>query len=272
MQTFETLHVSCEGGIAEVQLARPERGNALTVTSFREFAAAFEALDADPAVRVVVLHAAGKAFTYGLDLMAASNELGAFLQGGLAAERERLRSLIVTLQRQCGAAAACRHPVIAAVQGACIGGGLDLISACDLRVCTADARFSLRETRVAMVADLGSLQRLPFVIGDAATRELALTAKDIDAPRALALGLVSAVLPDAAALLEHARAEARTIAALPPLVVQGVKRVLNRPVGRAVADGLDHVAVWNSAFLPSEDLLEAMMAFMQKRPPAYTGR
>jgi enoyl-CoA hydratase len=162
--------------------------------------------------------------------------------------------------------------VIAAVHGWCVGGGVDLITACDLRICSADARFSVRETKVAMVADLGSLQRLPLVIGDAATRELALTGKDIDATRALALGLVSQVTADRTALDAAARALAAEIAGNPPLVVRGVKQILDDATRRDVAEGLDRVAVWNSAFLPSEDLAEAASAFVARRPPAWKGR
>jgi len=258
--------------IAEVWLSRPEAGNALNAALFRELEEAFCALDADDEVRVAILLGEGKAFSYGLDLMAAPVDFGPVLQEGLAKERMDLRDLVLTLQRQCGAPAACRKPVIAAIHGWCIGGGLDLVAACDLRLCSEDARFSLREARVAMVADLGSLQRLPRIIGDAATRELAFTAKDIDAQRALALGLVSQVLPDKDALMTAARKEAETIAALSPLVTRGIKQVLGFGEGRRLSDGLEYVASWNAAFLQSEDLKEAMLAFMERRLPAYKGR
>lgn len=125
---------------------------------------------------------------------------------------------------------------------------------------------------MGIVADIGSLQRLPRIIGDAATRELALTAKDIDAARAERMGLVSQVLPDRDALLEAARQEAEGIAALPPLVVQGVKHVLEQQDGMTIAQGLEYVATWNSAFLASEDLSEAFTAFFEKRDPDYKGR
>src|SRR5262249_28345638 len=134
------------------------------------------------------------------------------------------------------------------------------------------ARFSLREVKVAMVADLGSLQRLPRIIGQGATRELALTGKDIDAARAQSMGLCNDVLPDRAALDAAARAWAAEIAANPPLVVRGVKDVLDHGEGKSVAEGLDYVATWNSAFLASEDLGEATAAFAAKRTPEFKGR
>lgn len=269
---YDTLTVSVQDHVAELALNRPGVGNATNAQLFAELEAALAALDEDDSVRVVVLRGEGKAFCYGLDLTAAPVDFSPVIQEGLAGPRLELRQLILTLQRQCGAPAACRKPVIAAVHGWCIGAGLDLVAACDLRLCSADARFSLREARVAMVADLGSLQRLPRIIGDAATRELALTAKDIDAPRALQLGLVSQVLESPAALLEAARAEARRIAALPPLVVRGVKQVLDYQDGKPVSEGLEYVATWNAAFLQSDDLKEAIAAFMQRRKPEYQGQ
>src|SRR5262249_44339692 len=159
-------------------------------------------------------------------------------------------------------------PVIAAVGGWCIGGGLDLIAACDIRLCSQDARFSLREVKVAIVADLGSLQRLPRIIGEGNTRELALTGKDIDANRALRINLVNEAQHTQEALLEADRPPPRETAHNPPLVVQGIKRVMNYCAGKSVAEGLEYVAVWNSAFLQSEDLGEAMRAFAERRPPS----
>jgi enoyl-CoA hydratase len=149
---------------------------------------------------------------------------------------------------------------------------LDLAAACDIRLASADVKISLRETKIAIVADLGSLQRLPAIIGDGLTRELAFTAKDVPADRALAIGLVNAVHPDAAALQAAATAMANEIAANAPLTVRGVKKVLDFGRSRRVQDGLDYVAVFNSAFLSSEDLGEAMAAFLEKRPADYKGR
>ncbi len=267
--TFETVKIERDGYVAEVVLNRPEAGNAFNAQLFADVHDAFEALDGDDDCRAIVLRAEGKAFTYGLDLMSAPVDFGPVLSEGLAGVRLELRRLIERLQVQTGKPAVIRKPVVAAVHGWCIGAGLDLISACDIRLCSADARFSLREARVAMVADIGSLQRLPRIIGDAATRELALTAKDIDATRALALGLVSQVHDDREAVYAAARVEAQLIAGLSPVAVQGVKHVLNEQDGMTVQQGLDYVATWNSAFLQSEDLKEAFAAFFEKRTPEY---
>jgi enoyl-CoA hydratase len=148
---------------------------------------------------------------------------------------------------------------------------MDLASACDVRLCARDARFSVREVKVAIVADMGSLQRLPRIIGHGNTRELAFTGKDIDADRALRIGLVNDVLEDEAALLTRATEMARQIADNPPLVVQGIKQVLAYGEERRILDGERYAAVWNAAFLASKDLTEAMTAFMEKRAPRFTG-
>jgi enoyl-CoA hydratase len=265
--------VTTEGGIAEVSLKGPGKGNAMGPDFWRECPEVFRALDADPAVRVVVLRGSGKAFCYGLDLVAMAGELGPLMAPGAGpAERTRLLDLIGQMQSGPDAVAKCRKPVIAAVHSWCIGGGLDLISACDFRLCSASAKFSLREVKVAMVADVGSLQRLPHLIGEGATRELAFSGKDIDADRALRLGLVSEVFADDEALFAGARKAAADIARNPPLVVQGIKHIMNARLERSLADGLRQVAVWNSAFLASEDLGEAMSAFVEKREPHYQGK
>lgn len=254
--------------VATVTLTRPTMPPAF----FGEIEAAFRGLAQDRDLRAVVVRSAGKAFSYGLDLSAAFQELGPHLAGGGAASRMDLLALIGRLQGAFNAVAACPVPVIAAIHGHCIGGGLDLISACDVRLASADAKISLRETKIAIVADLGSLQRLPAIIGQGHTRELAFTGKDVSAARAKEIGLVNEVYADQAALLDAARAMAAEIAANPPLTVRGVKQVLDHGEGKTVAEGLAYVAAWNAAFLASEDLGEAMRAFLERRLPTFQGR
>ena len=262
------LRIDRDDHIAVVSLLGPTMPPAL----FTELGETFTALSRDAALRAVIVRGDGKAFSYGLDLSAAFASWGPAFAGQGAAARTELWTMIRGVQATITAVASCPAPVIAAVHGWCVGGGVDLITACDLRICTADARFSVRETKIAIVADLGSLQRLPLVIGDAATRELALTGKDIDATRALSLGLVSEVVADRAALDAAARALAAEIAGNPPLVVRGVKQILDQATRGAVAEGLERVASWNAAFLPSEDLGEAAAAFAARRQPIWKGR
>lgn len=157
------------------------------------------------------------------------------------------------------------------MSGWCIGGGVDLITACDVRLASKDARFSVREVKLAMVADVGTLARLPAIVGQGVARELALTGDDFDAARAQRIGLVNEVYESQAALLDAARAMAARIAKNSPLVTRGIKEVMNAQSELAAAQSLATVALWNSAFLPSKDLLEAMGAFLEKREPTFTG-
>ena len=175
------------------------------------------------------------------------------------------------MQRAINAVADCRTPTIASVHGWCIGGGVDLISAVDIRYASADAKFSVREVKLAMVADVGSLARLPLILSDGHLRELALTGKDIDAARAEKIGLVNDVYDDAEASLAAAHETAAEIAANPPLIVNGIKDVLDQQRIARVSESLRYVAAWNAAFLPSKDLTEGITATFEKRPPNFTG-
>lgn len=264
----ETIRVERDGHVAHVVLLE----KTMRPLFFRELGGVFRGFKSDAELRAVVVRSAVSCFSYGLDLPAAASEMGEAFAGGGAATRAQLLTTIEQLQSEFNAVADCPVPTIAALHGWCIGGGLDLAAACDIRIASADVKISLRETKIAIVADLGSLQRLPAIIGDGLTRELAFTAKDVAADRALAIGLINAVHPDAAALQEAAKAMAAEIAANAPLTVRGVKKVLDFGRSRRVQDGLDYVAVFNSAFLSSEDLGEAMAAFLEKRPAKYKGR
>jgi enoyl-CoA hydratase len=236
-----------------------------------------EALGDDPEVRAVVVAARGPHFSSGLDLASFGGVLGGGGDGGdgapsQAATRHRTHRQIRAMQAAITAVADCPVPVIAAVHGLCLGGGVDLVTACDIRLASSDATFSVRETRIAIVADLGTLQRLPAIVGPGHAAELVYTGRDTPADRALAVGLVNAVHPDVDALHAAARALAQEIAANPPLAVRGSKAVMTAPDRPVVAEGLERVALWNSAFLPSADLQEALVAFAERRPPRFTGQ
>lgn len=275
--TFDNLTIERDDDVAFLWLDRPEKLNALHRALWASIPAAVAELDADPGVRVIVVAGRGKAFCAGIDLLDHAAALaggGAISGGGESAvgKRRALYDDVRRYQRTMSCFADTNKPVIAAVHGACIGAGMDLITACDIRLASADAKFSVRETRIAMVADVGTLQRLPRVIGDGPARELIFTGRDIDATRAHAIGLVNDVLPDTAALHARARELAAEIAANSPLAAQGAKQVLGFAVRREVDAALDYVALWNSAFLHSDDLTEAMTAFMQRRPPKFRGQ
>jgi enoyl-CoA hydratase len=268
-----SLRVDIADGVAEVTLLGPGKGNAMGPDFWRELPVVFGELDQDDDVRAVVLTGSGANFSYGLDLPAMSGSWAGMLGGrSLAGPRTSFLREIRALQDAVTAIAACRKPVIAAVSGWCIGGGLDVIAAADIRLASAEAKFSVREVRVAIVADLGSLQRLAGIVGEGHLRELALTGRDIDAARAERIQLVNDVYPDQASVLAAARELATEIATNPPLVVQGVKEVLGHRRERDVADGLRYVGAWNAAFLPSEDLGEAVQAFVERRSPTFNGK
>jgi enoyl-CoA hydratase len=278
MQPFdsEVLSIERSDHVATLYLDRPEARNAMGAALFEDLPRAMELLDGDDDVRAIVLAARGPHFCVGLDL----KSMGGVLTGGGAREGEAgaVRSNAATyeaireLQDAVSSLAATNKPVIAAIHGYCIGGGVDLIAACDLRVASADAVFSVREAKVAIVADLGSLQRLPGIIPAGHLSELALSGRDIDAARAERIGLVNDVLDDASGALAHAQGLAAEIAANSPLAVQGTKAVLAANEGRTIEEGLDFVATWNTLYLRSDDLKEAMSAFLEKRPPRFTGR
>ena len=274
--TFANLDIERDGGVAILWLDRADKLNALHRALWDSIPQAVASLDADDSVRAIVLAGRGKGFCSGIDLMDhAQGFAGGSLSGRGTSAVGKRRAMYDDIRRYQGTVssfALTNKPAIAAVHGVCLGGGMDLITACDLRVCAADAVFSVRETRIAMVADVGTLQRLSRIVGDGAARELIFTGRDIDAARAAAIGLVNEVLPDGEACIARARAIAAEIAANSPLAVQGCKQVLGHAERRAIDANLDYVALWNAAFLQSDDLAEAMAAFAQRRPPQFKGQ
>ena len=265
------LTLEYDGPVATLWLDRPDHRNALGLAFWADLPAAMQRVSSTREVRVVVLAAKGPAFTVGLDLKAMGSLLLQPEDGSDAQQHRALYQEIQRLQAAISSVADCPKPVLAAVHGYCLGGGFDLVTACDVRLAAADAVFSVRETKMAMVADLGTLQRLPSIVGQGHVAELVYTGKDIGAERARQIGLVNAVYEDRAALLEAARALADEIAANAPGAVQGAKAVLRACRDKTVEEGLEHVALWNTSFLRSNDLTEAITAFREKRPPSFDG-
>jgi enoyl-CoA hydratase len=269
---YDVFEIERAAGVSTLWLANPARRNAMGPPFWDELPRAMAELTDDPETRAVVLAARGPHFTVGLDLAGMGGSLAGTEPTSGAAARMRTLHEIGRLQRSITAVADCPKPVLAAIHGWCIGGGIDLITACDVRVASTDAKFSVRETRIAIVADVGTLQRLPGIVGRGIAAELCLTGDDFDAERARSIGLVNAVHRDAATTVAAAQDMAARIAANSPLAVQGTKRVLRYCEGKSVEDGLAFVATWNAAFIQSDDLGEAMAAFFEKRPPRFTGR
>jgi enoyl-CoA hydratase len=270
-EPYESLTIEVKDNVAQVTLIGPGKGNAMGPAFWAEMPAAFAELDADPEVRAIVLTGSGRNFSYGLDLMAMGGMLPSAGGDPSARPRADFHKKLKGMQQSITAVADCRTPTIASVHGWCIGGGVDLISAVDIRYASADAKFSIREVKLSIVADVGSLARLPLILNDGHLRELALTGRDIDAARAEKIGLVNDVFADADASLAAAHETAAEIAANSPLVVHGIKDVLDEQRTADVAASLRYVAAWNSAFLPSKDLGEGIKAMFEKRKPEFTG-
>lgn len=266
--------------VAIVWLDRPDKRNAMAPAFWTEFPQVMDAVGSDPEVRAIVIAARGQSFTVGLDLTAfgpavMAGDIAAI--GGSQSPSEVTKRLntyhqIKLMQRTFSSIADNPKPVIAAIHGHCIGAGVDLTTACDIRLAAADAVFSVRETKIAMVADVGTLQRLPYIIDPGKLAELVYTGRDWGAAEAKDMGFVSSVHDDAAAVQTAALAMAEEIAANSPLAVQGSKAVLNASRRRKVHEDLETVALWNAAFLYSDDLAEAIQAFVERRPPDYKGQ
>ncbi len=265
---LETLRVSIEDRIAHVALCRGGDLNTLTPAFWREFPAVIRAIDDRAAARVIVLSGDGRHFTAGMDLGVLAG-----LDGGddrePARAGERMRNWVLGLQRTFNALEQARMPVLAAVQGACVGGGVDMICAADSRYCTEDAWFSVKETQLGMAADLGTLQRLPRLIPQGLARELVYTGRKLEAAEAASCGFVNRVFPTREGMLEEVMAVAAEIAANSPLAVTGSKEMLNFSREHPIAESLRYMATWQAGMLKPRDLSEALTAAREKRAPEF---
>ncbi|KZE34206.1 enoyl-CoA hydratase [Crenobacter luteus] len=260
---WQSLEVARHGAVACVTLNRPRQANALDATLWRELREAMEWCDRSADVRAVVLAGHGRHFCAGLDLAMLAGLSARIADPCGGRQREKLLAEIEALQASVNSLEACRKPVIAAVHGACVGGGLDIALAADIRYASEDAFFGVREVAMGMVADVGTLQRLPRVVGEGVAREWAYTGRDVTAAEAFAAKLVNRLAADRDAVVAAALDTASQIAARSPLAVRGTKRVLNYSRDHGVRDGLAFVAQWNAAMLLSEDLAAAATADRQ---------
>ena len=266
--TNDFFQLDTDGHIAHLQLNRPERLNTMAPAFFPALRDAVRALADAGEARVLVLSSTGKHFSAGMALDVFGGE-EAFLVTRTARARlgfqEHLRKLIACFS----ALDEVRLPVICAVQGGCIGGALDLATACDIRVCSADAFFTVQEVHLGMMADLGVLQRLAKIVPPGVARELAYTGERMSAERALQVGLVNAVLPDAPATLAHAMVLARSIASKSPLAVAGCKLALNHARDHGTAASLAHMTLLQSAIFDTDEIALAIAGWKAKQPAAF---
>lgn len=266
---YESLTLDLQDHIATITLNRPEKGNALNAAMWTEIRQAFEWVDRQSEARVAILRGEGKHFCTGIDLHMMMNVVRQIQTDCDGRTREELRNIIVDMQGTVGSLERCRKPVLAAIHGACIGGGIDLVCCADMRYATADAQFSIREIDIGMTADVGTLQRMPKLVGEGMVRELAYTGRVFSGAEAADMRFVNRTFFTPQALFEGVLEIARTIAQKGPLAMRGTKEMITYARDHSVADGLNYVAAWNAAMLMSADLAEAMQAGVQKRKPVF---
>ena len=257
------FEIDTQDHVAHLRLNRPERLNTMAPPFFPALRDAVRTLNHSGDARVLVISSTGKHFCAGMALEVFGGD-DALLATHTARARlsfqESLRQLIDCFS----ALDEARLPVICAIQGGCIGGALDLATACDIRLCSADAFFTVQEIHIGMMADLGVLQRLMKIVPQGVARQMAYTGERVDAERALGIGLVNAVLPDAPALLAHAMALAHEIAAKSPLAIAGSKLALNHARDHGTAASLAQMSWLQSAIFDTAEMAAAIAAWKAK--------
>lgn len=266
---YSTLQLEFNQKIAHLTLNRPATLNSMNRAFWQEFPAALREVEQADDIRVLVISSTGKHFSAGMDLEVFSQPDPRMFGGEVSRRAEFMRRLVLELQACFSALENLRIPVLAAIQGGCIGGALDLVCACDSRYCTADAFFTIKETELGITADLGTLQRLPKWISPGLVRELAYTSRNLPATEAKASGLVNHVFPDQTTLLAGVMEIAAQIAAHSPLAVAGSKAMLNYARDHSVADSLQYMATWQAGMFQAADLMESMQAKQAKRATNY---
>ncbi len=265
-QDFECFRITREGAVARLTLSRPEKRNSMTPAFWTELPQVVTALSNAGDVRALVIDAEGPHFTAGMDI-------SVFTGGGLETEAPSQRDAFMrgarALQDTFTALETARFPVIAAIQGGCIGGGVDMVTACDIRLAAPDTVFRIEEINIGMMADVGTLQRLPKLIPEGVARQLAYTGETLTAERAERLGLVNEILPDHDALRARAMEMAQTIASKAPLAVAGSKHAMNYARDHATADALSYAMTLQASIWSPQDILEAIKARGEKRAGAF---
>lgn len=267
--SYQTFTLEINNKIAHLAMNRPDKANSLNRTAWEEMQAIFERLDEDPEVRVIVLSGNGKHFCAGIDVAMLAQVAPFGSKECPGRTREKVRKSVLKLQAPITAIEKCSKPVLAAIHGGCIGGGVDIITACDMRYSTEDAYFTVKEIDMGMVADIGTLQRLPKVIAQGIAREMIYTGRKVSGKEAKSIQLVNETYPDKEALLAGVMAIAANIASKSPLSIRGAKHVLNYSRDHGVDDGLEYIATWNAGMLISDDIMKAVQAYMQKSEAVF---
>lgn len=273
---YECFDVEVNDKIGHIRMTRPDKANSMVASFWRDLPEIVDGLSASGSVRAIVLSGDGKHFCSGMDLsvFGSDDTIGQGAADGTAAghrsrRNERFRSTALKLQDSFTCLERARVPVLCAIQGACIGGGIDMISAADMRYATESAYFSIQEINIGMTADVGTLQRMPKLVAEGIVRELAYTGRRWSAAEAHAAGFVNAVFPDHETMMASVMATAAEIAAKSPIAIWGTKQTMHYTRDHSVADGLEFIANWNAAMFDTDDMAEAFAAQMEQRPAEF---
>ena len=270
MTETSCFSVSIENNVAHIVLNRPAALNAMNRAFWNELPAIVRDINDNAKARVIVLSSTGKHFTAGMDISVFTDGESITAQGGDQHTRaESFRQFVLTLQDSFSCLDNARIPVIVAIQGGCIGGGVDMVSACDIRYATEDAFFQIAEINIGMTADVGTFPRLCHLIPQGWVRELAYAGRRLPAQKAKEIGLVNDVFPTQEAMLAHVLDLAREIATKAPVAVAGSKRMINYARDHSIADGLDYIATWQTGMFSPPHMAEAFAAKAQKRDPNF---
>lgn len=268
LNSYTTISISIADEIAHIQLCRPKELNSMVDAFWTELPEAVRHIDEGALARVIVISSQGKHFSAGMDLSVFQNMEASF-KGEPARRAEAFRRHVLKLQDAFNALEEARMPVLVAAQGGIIGGAVDMISACDIRYCTDDAFFCIKETEIGMTADVGTLQRLPHLIPQGLVRELAYTGRNMMSQEALSSGLVNQVYKDQETMINEVMKIAKTIAGHSPMAVAGCKEMINYTRDHSVSDSLNYIATWQCGMLQMPDVMEALTAGQQKRQPVF---
>ncbi|MFT7647701.1 MAG: enoyl-CoA hydratase [Candidatus Poriferisodalaceae bacterium] len=272
MTTHKCFDVEVSDQIAHIEMCRPERANSMIPEFWSELPAIVNDVSAGSAARVIVLSAQGRHFCSGMDLsvFGGDNDVSAGpISGHPSRNRAGFRNTALALQKSFSCMEESRLPVLAAIQGACIGGGIDMTTACDMRYATENAYFSIQEINIGMTADVGTLQRMPKLVPEGVVREMAYTGRRMGAAEAKERGLVNEVFADHDEMMTGVMGVATEIASKSPMAIWGTKRTINYSRDHSVADGLDYIATWNAAMFDTDDMTEAFMAQSEKRDASF---
>ncbi len=269
---YECFEVTIANKVAHIQLKRPDAFNSMIASFWTELPQIVREIDASASARAIVISSTGKHFSAGMDLEVFSGGSSLSVGPGVTEEgrkRAYMWMMVQHLQDSFTALEQARIPVLCAIQGGCIGGAIDMVSAADMRYCSADAFFCVMEINIGMTADVGTLQRLPKIIPEGIARELAYTGDRMPAQRALECGLVNQVFEDHDSLVEGVLEIAGRIATRSPLAIWGTKEMINYTRDHSVADGLRYIAGWQSGMFQPADMFEEFAAKGEKRAPIF---